>query len=347
MSYEIGMQAMKLQSPDRLAHTEYCDHYPLVRKISGGLEPTTDWHAWKNFYKAWQIDFLWSTFDGPLDFAKRGRSTDMGHAEFMENGSDWRDTVICPFKTAEEVLNFDAVDEYGLINMDELVKWYEGVIQLNRQRFPDQVSTGGYYNTIVSAAIQIFGWEMFLEAASDRVRFDKVFEGIFQQTLHNVKAQCQTSCDIFIQHDDMVWSSGAFMSPAFYRKSIFPRYKKLWKELHDAGKTVLFCSDGDFTQFIDDIAEAGADGFIFEPMTNLDYVVEKYAKTKVIIGSKVDCRTLTFGTHEDIKHEIDETLKIAKGCPGFVWAIGNHMPVNIPIDNAEYYFDYLSKNWNR
>ncbi len=96
----------------------------------------------------------------------------------------------------------------------------------------------------------------------------------------------------------MVWSQGAFMYPDFYRTAIFPRYKKLWQTLHEAGKTVLFCSDGDFTEFIDDIADAGADGFIFEPMTSLDYAVEKYGKTKVIVSSKVDCRTMTFGRKE-------------------------------------------------
>jgi uroporphyrinogen-III decarboxylase len=82
-------------------------------------------------------------------------------------------------------------------------------------------------------------------------------------------------------------------------------------------------------------------------MTSLDYVVGKYGKTKVIMSSKVDCRTLTFGTPREIKVEIDETLKVAKDCPGFVFAIGNHMPGNIPVDNALFYYDYLSQHWNR
>jgi uroporphyrinogen-III decarboxylase len=188
---------------------------------------------------------------------------------------------------------------------------------------------------------------MLLEAASDQERFDKVLEGIFQRSLYHIKALAKTSIEVFLSHDDMVWTQGAFMHPEFYRSAIFPRYKKLWDVMHEAGKTVLFCSDGFFTDFVDDVALAGADGFIFEPMTSLDYVVEKYGKTHVIMGSKVDCRTLTFGTPEQIKHEIDETLKIAKDCPGFVFAVGNHIPSNVPVDNALYYFDYLSAHWRR
>ena len=137
------------------------------------------------------------------------------------------------------------------------------------------------------------------------------------------------------------------MHPSFYRSAIFPHYKRMWDVLHQAGKTVLFCSDANFSTFVDDIADAGADGFIFEPMTDLDYIISKYGKSKVIIGSKLDCRTLTFGNKSDIKYEIDQTMICAKNCPGFVFAVGNHMPSNIPVDNALYFYEYLTKTWNR
>lgn len=346
MSYEVGMKAMRLEGAERLAHTEYCSNYALVRAVTG-RDPRADGDAWKAFHDAWELDFLWTTHDGPINWGQRGRVTDMGHAEFLEGGIDWRDTVHCPFQDVEEVFAFDAVEEYGLPDLDELTDYYERVYKNGREANPNQVSTGGYYKTIVSGAIQIFGWDMLLTAAADWKRFDKVLESIFQVTLHHVRAWARTSCEAFIQHDDMVWTAGAFMRPEFYRSAIFPRFKQLWDVLHDAGKIVLFCSDGDFTAFVDDIAQAGADGFIFEPITSLDYVVEHYGKSKVIMGSKLDCRTLTFGTPEKIRREIDETLKLAFDCPGFVFAVGNHIPSNVPVDNAQFYFDYLRHHWRR
>jgi hypothetical protein len=346
MSYDIGMQAMKLQCPERPAHTEYVSNYALVRAVTG-LDPRTDERAMRAFNEAWQLDFLWITNDGPVDWAQRGRVTDMGHAEFLEGGTDRRDTVTCPFKDEEDVFNFDAVKEYGLPDMDALVAYYEQTHRDNRANNPNQVPTGGYYKTVVSGGIQAFGWDMFLAAAADRKRFAKVLESFAELTLHHVKAWAKTSIDVYIQHDDMVWSEGAFMHPEFYRSAIFPHYKRMWDVLHEAGKTVLFCSDANFTDFVDDIAAAGADGFIFEPMTDLDYVVEKYGQSKVIIASKVDCRTLTFNTPREIQYEIDETLKLAKGCPGFVIAVGNHIPSNIPVDNARFYFNYLTEHWKR
>ncbi len=78
MCYEIGMQAMKRQGPERLAHTEYCSNHALVRAVTG-LLPRVDANtsiveaavdngqdAWRVFNDAWQIDFLWITDDGPF-----------------------------------------------------------------------------------------------------------------------------------------------------------------------------------------------------------------------------------------------------------------------------------------
>ena len=145
----------------------------------------------------------------------------------------------------------------------------------------------------------------------------------------------------------MVWTEGPFMNPDLYRRIIFPRYAALWKVLRDAGKKVLYCSDGDFTMFVDDLVCAGAHGFIFEPLTSLDCVVEKFGKTHAIVGSKLDARTLTFGNKDQIKQEIDDTLKVAFGCPGFMFAVGNHIPSNVPVENALFYYDYLQKHWKR
>jgi hypothetical protein len=335
MSYDTGIRTMRLQPTGRLAHTEYCDHYGLVRAVTG-RDP-----------RAWDIDFIWRTNDGPVDWAKRGRVTDMGHAEFMEDGVDRRDSVVCPFQNVEDVLAFDAVEEYGLPDMQELIRYYESEHHKARRTYPEQVNTGGYYKTIVSGAIQAFGWEMLLLAANDRRRFDRVLESFYRLTLHHVQAWAKTSIEVFIQHDDMVWTQGPFMHPEFYRSAIFSRYRKLWQVLHEAGKIVLYCSDGTFTEFVDDLAAAGADGFIFEPTTSLEYVVERYGKTHVIGASKVDCRTLTYGTKDEIRHEVEQTIALARGCPGFMVAVGNHLPANIPVDNTLFYMDYLRQKWDR
>jgi hypothetical protein len=338
MSYQNALDTLCLKATPRVAHTEYNDHEMLTRAVEAQGAPFND---------AWQLDLLWNTCDGPRAWAESGRATDMGHAVFNEGGGDYRLPQECPFKTVDEVYAFDAVAEYGLPHLDDLSDFYERQYRALQEANPGQLLTGGYYKTIVSGAIEAFGWEMLLQAAADPVRFEAVLETIFQLSLHHYRAWAQTSIPVFICHDDMVWSTGPFMRAAFYRRAIFPRYRQLWEVLHAAGKKVLYCSDGNWGMFVDDIAAAGADGFIFEPMTALEPVAEKYGQTHVIVSSKVDCRTLTFADPAAIQAEIDATLPIAKACPGFIFAVGNHIASNVPLENALFYYEYLSERWSR
>ena len=52
-------------------------------------------------------------------------------------------------------------------------------------------------------------------------------------------------------------------------------------------------------------------------------------------------------TSEEIRAQVDATLEVAFDCPGFVFAVGNHIPSNVPVENALFYFDYLSSRWWR
>ena len=141
MSYKIGLDTIWLRPTERIAHTEYCSHWPLIRQITG-LDPKTDKNALRRFYDAWEIDFIWSVNDGPVPWSEKGRVTDMGHAEFLEDGSDKREAKPCPFKNAEDVLAFDAVKEYGLPDMKELVGYYERFYQEGQKEHPELIFTG-------------------------------------------------------------------------------------------------------------------------------------------------------------------------------------------------------------
>lgn len=346
MSYEIGMRVLNLEPTDRVGRTEYCFHWPVIRRVTGldpaSSDPAEAQRAQRKFWEWAEYDLIWSTHDGPKAWEELGRTTDMGHSEYAENGVDVRQPRACPFKSVEEALNFDAAAEYGGFDVGERSAFFERAYRDAQASLPSLVYPGGYYKTIVSGCIQTFGWEMFLEAVGvDAERFGEyVLEGFFQLTLANVRAWAKTGIKAFIQHDDMVWTSGAIFKPDWYRRYIFPRYKRLWEVLHEAGVRVLFCSDGDFTEFVDDVAAAGADGFIFEPLTSLEYVVERYGRTHVMVGN-ADCRVLTFGDRAAVKAEVERCMRVGKPCPGFVMAVGNHIPVNIPMDNVLYYFDLV------
>jgi hypothetical protein len=351
------MEGIHCRPTVRPGHVEYSMEYHtgLIRKVVTGLDTESgdaadqsllppDAH--RRFYDAWDYDFLWCTHDGFVDWGRAGRCTDMGHAVYAADGSDQHESQASPFSEPEEVWAFDPVAEYGLTPFEKLVAGYEEDFQARSAAYPNQVCTGGYYKTVISGAIQAFGWEMLLLAAADQARFARVLERIGEYSLHHARAWAETSIPVYIQHDDMVWASGPFIRPSFYRDVIFPIYRELWKPLKAAGKRVLFCSDGRFDMFFEDIADCGADGFIFEPSNNFEKIVKTFGGSHCLFGSRVDCRTMAFGTWEQVKAEIDATLAVARGVPGIFFAVGNHIPANVSDETCLRFMDHLRSNWS-
>ncbi len=332
MSIEVARKNIRLEPCDRWAHTEYSLNYSSdycqKRAVGGGED-------------CLQIDFAFGTNDGIVNWAERGRVTDMGHAAYAVDGSDQRASAKSPFKSPEEVWEFDAVKEYGLPDEQEQVDAYEKLVRDNKANSPEQLVTGGYYKSIVSGAIAAFGWDMLLMGASDPGKMAKVFDSFFSYTQFFMKCWAKTSVEVCIQHDDFVWTEGAFMHPDIYRRDIIPRYAELWKPLREAGKKLLFCSDGNWTEFAPDIAEAGADGFIFEPCVDFGYMAENFGQTHCLVGSYVDCRDLTFEKWDKVKADIDNTFRALAKCKGAIITVGNHLPPNIPHHMLDKYFDNM------
>ena len=98
--------------------------------------------------------------------------------------------------------------------------------------------------------------------------------------------------------------------------------------------------------FLEDIADCGVEGFIFEPCNDFEKIVHSFGGHYALFGSKVDCRTMAFGTWEQVKAEIDETFKLTKNLPGFMFAVGNHIPANVSDEMCERFINYLREKWH-
>ena len=110
------------------------------------------------------------------------------------------------------------------------------------------------------------------------------------------------------------------------------------RRLRDSGKKIMFTSDGNYTEFIDDIAAAGVHGFVMEPLTDMAYIVEKYGQTHAIIGN-AETRVLLSGSKSEIRAEVERCIDLGRNCPGFFLAVGNHIPANTPVESCLYYYD--------
>ena len=86
----------------------------------------------------------------------------------------------------------------------------------------------------------------------------------------------------------------------------------------------------------------GVNAFVLEPLTDMAYIAEKYGKTHAFIGN-ADTRILLSGTKDEIEAEVKRCFDIGKKCPGFIMAVGNHIPSNTPVENALWYNECYEK----
>jgi uroporphyrinogen-III decarboxylase len=177
-----------------------------------------------------------------------------------------------------------------------------------------------------------------LAAGVDPKRFGEMTNRYVSWIQQYYAALGKADVPVVMVHDDIVWSSGPFISPRWYREYVFPNYKKLFAPLLESGKKVMFTSDGDYTRFIDDIAGCGVHGFVLEPWTDMQYIADHYGNTHAFIGN-ADTRILLRNNKAEIRAEVERCMAIGKQYPGFFLAVGNHIPSNTPVDAVLYYND--------
>jgi len=348
MPFDDGWAAINLEMPKRVPRTEYSaeGHWDLIKAVTGIDVGATSpekmqRQASATFMHAWNYDFFWDILIGNNEFG--ATRTSMGHAEYAAGGVDRNDTLFCPFTDPEHVLCFDPGEAYGHTDKAALVQRFETHYRTNCQNHGFGINMTGIYTTLISGFIEIFGWEMLLLAAgTDPKRFGDLANRYTAWNQQYFDALAQADVPVVMVHDDIVWSSGAVFSPDWYREYVFPNYKRYFAPLLDSGKKVIFCSDGNFNEFIDDIAATGVHGFVFEPLTSLEYIVRKYGQTHVII-SNADTRILLSGTRAEIRAEVERCMALGRGCPGYFMAVGNHIPANTPVESALYYNQVYEK----
>ena len=232
---------------------------------------------------------------------------------------------------------FDPVAAWGQLDNAKLGADFTTYYANALRRGPIGVNMRGIYTTMVSAFIAIYGWDMFLLAAGvDSRKLGHIANRYAQwnQQLYDALADCVSP--VVMVHDDMVWTAGPFFHPDWYREFVFPNFKKYFAPLRDAGKIICFTSDGNYTMFLDDLVDCGANCFIFEPLTDMAVFAEKYGQTHSFIGN-ADTRILLRNDKKAIRAEVERCMDIGKGCPGFFMCVGNHIPPNTPVDACVYY----------
>ena len=344
MSSHDGWMAMNLEMPGRVPRTEYSadTHWELVKAVTGmdvgaHSEGPVKEAAAMAFRKAWNYDLVWNILVHNQVFGDK--RTTMGHAEYAAGGTDYDARARALYTDPEKALRFDPFELYGAVDAAKAVRDFNDNYERQRRLTPGAVAMTGVYVTCMSGLIEVFGWDMLLTLAGlDPGGLGALANRYAAWMRQYFDALAKCDAPVVMAHDDITWTSGAFMHPDWYRRFIFPNYRTLFRPLLENGKKILYTSDGTYTGFVGDIAAAGAHGFVMEPTTDMALVAERFGATHVFVGN-ADTRVLLSGTRAEIRAEVARCMAIGKKHPGFFMAVGNHIPPNTPVENALHYND--------
>lgn len=342
MSYRDAMDAIHMKMPARIPRTEYSasSYWPLVSRVSGmsvdqNSPDAVKQQAVRLFERNWQFDLTWSV-DIYRDIFGNIR-TNMGHAQYAADGSDFDNHTFKLFEDEEDLFKFDPYAVYGARDKSQILATFNQNFEHKQQLHPDQVVTCGVYVTLISGLLEIFGWDLLLTALGvDATATGQLVNRYTDWISQYFAALAESDAPVVMVHDDIAWTSGPFYRADWYETYIFQNYERLLEPLKRKNKKILYTSDGNYSVLVDRIAACGFDGFVMEPTTDLAAMAKKYGQSHVMIGN-ADCRILTYGTQAEIYQEVKRCLDIGRDCPGFFMATGNHIPSSVPVENALYY----------
>ena len=150
--------------------------------------------------------------------------------------------------------------------------------------------------------------------------------------------------DVFFIGNDFGSQAGPLISPAMFRRFIFPHLQRLTGLAHDHGMKVMMHCCGSFAPLIPAMVEAGLDGLqALQPCTP----DMKPANLKTKFGSKLlfnGCidshHVLIEGTPELVRNRTREVLEIMKPGGGYVLSASHdYILEETPVENVLAMFD--------
>ena len=258
------------------------------------------------------------------------------------------------FRTAEDVFAFSPLEHADFRDTPIVTNWdfssEEALYRQFRDHFPAEwgdrspdgsTASVGTYQTMFMWPLLTFGWELFLETCLDK-RFERIMDEFAGLNRRLFRAFARLPVKFVECHDDIVNTRGPVCSPAWMHKYIFPRYEEFWSIVKDAGKEVIFISDGCVDAFVEDIFACGARGILGEPYNDYKAIARKHENC--FLAGEGDTRILARNNPAEIEAMLRSMVETAHMTGGYFFRIGNEITWTTPPEAVKLYLD-LCREW--
>jgi len=165
----------------------------------------------------------------------------------------------------------------------------------------------------------------------------KVFaDRLLEYCLKSIQLVLEAKPDAVSFADDWGTQDRLMVSPGLWRSFFKPRYKEMFKLVHDYNAYVYFHSDGYIMDIIPDLYEIGVD--VLNPQFSCHRLEElaEAVRGKICISSDVDRQyVLPRGTPEDVEAYVREIIDVfGYGNNGGLIGRGE-VNIDVPLENVE------------
>ena len=174
-----------------------------------------------------------------------------------------------------------------------------------------------------------------------------LLERLTELSVFKARACAQAGVDALFVYEDVATQRGLLMSPGMWRTQLKPRMGRVIRAAREIRPDlpVLYDSDGDISEIIDDLLEMGVTAI--SPMQpecmDLDAIYSRYQGRLVFWGTIGVQRTMPYGSPADVRRAVRYSIDTYGRDGGLVIGPAHVISPDIPWDNIMAFFEAVEE----
>jgi uroporphyrinogen decarboxylase len=234
------------------------------------------------------------------------------------------------------------IQSFPLPDLDEQYR-VEGLQEQVARLHDDGFAVAAFAGSVFEQSWYLRGFErLMIDMAVDPRIANHLFDATsyFQRTLAEAFAAC--GVDIVMTGDDVATQTGLMMSPRMWKTYLQPRLAKTVRAVKKTNPhaKLFYHSCGDVTGLVEGLIDTGID--ILNPVQpdcmDPARIYRTFGRTIVLWGTVSVQKTMTFGSHEDVRREVSERVAMAGENGGLILSPAHVLSPETPWENIEAFF---------
>lgn len=218
-------------------------------------------------------------------------------------------------------------------NLISQIKKYKEAIKKKDSSIGIAVGPGILLQTLYEILVGIN--DFMIMCYEDRSLVEDMLDAEMEHCIKTTNALLKEEIDVFFPADDIAFKTGLFLPPKLMREIWIPRMAVLLEPVVNAGVPIIFHSDGNIDEIIEDLIEIGIN--CIHPLDPYGVSYKEYKKkygNNLSFAGNIDIEfPLAKGTSEDIKKDVKEHLDVMMPGGGYILSSSHSIVNYIPFEN--------------